>query len=153
MSEMSLKEVVHKELMVIQSASLSKDEVIHELGTLLYEKGYVTDANAFIDDVYLREEEGVTGIGQGIAIPHGKSMAVNQTTIAIAVLKEGIEWETLDGKLVKVIIMFAVKEEDADITHILLLQKVAMLLAHDEFIEQLVQIKDKDILYDLLTQS
>lgn len=153
MGEKLLKEVIRKELMVIRSTSKNKAEVIQELATLLYENDFVSDINSFVDDVYLRETEGITGIGQGVAIPHGKSIAVKQTAIAIAILEETITWETLDEKPVKVVIMFAVKEEDADMTHILLLQRIAILLAHDDFIQNLIQVDNKDNLYDLLTNS
>lgn len=153
MGEKLLKEVIRKELMVIRSTSKNKAEVIQELATLLYENDFVSDINSFVDDVYLRETEGITGIGQGVAIPHGKSIAVKQTAIAIAILEKTITWETLDEKPVKVVIMFAVKEEDADMTHILLLQRIAILLAHDDFIQNLIQVDNKDNLYDLLTNS
>ncbi|WP_057491506.1 PTS sugar transporter subunit IIA [Streptococcus orisasini] len=152
MSDILLDKVIHKELMVVMSSSKDKDEVIHELGNLLYQEGYTDDAQAFIDDVYLREKEGVTGIGQGIAIPHGKSEAVRTTTVAIAVLDNPIKWETLDGEPVKVVIMFAVRDSDSNTTHILLLQQVATLLAHDDFVKDLKKVKSVDALYELLAQ-
>lgn len=152
MSDILLDKVIHKELMVVMSSSKDKDEVIHELGNLLYQEGYTDDAQAFIDDVYLREKEGVTGIGQGIAIPHGKSEAVRTTTVAIAVLGNPIKWETLDGEPVKVVIMFAVRDSDSNTTHILLLQQVATLLAHDDFVKDLKKVKSVDALYELLAQ-
>lgn len=148
-----LDQVVHKELMIVPSASKTKDDVIHELGSLLFKQGYTSDEEAFIDDVYVRETEGVTGIGQGIAIPHGKSNAVNETTIAVAVLENEIEWETLDGKPVKVVIMFAVTDHDTNMTHILLLQEIAKLLAHEEFVDELVRVKSKDDLHELFTAN
>lgn len=153
MTEIDLKKVIHKDLMIIPSKSKNKAEVIKELGSLLSSNGYVNDAQEFIKDVYLRESEGVTGIGQGVAIPHGKSPSVKDTTIAIAVLENEIEWETLDSEPVKVVIMFAVKDIDATTTHILLLQQVAQLLAHDDFLKELVQVTNVDNLYQLLTKN
>lgn len=149
--EVSLERVVHKELMIVPSSSKNKDEVIHELGHLLYTEGYVTNERTFVADVYLREAEGVTGIGQGAAIPHGKSNAVRETTIAIAVLENEIEWETLDGNPVRVVIMFAVTDEDSNMTHILLLQEVAKHLAHEDFIEKVVKVASKEELFKLFT--
>lgn len=153
MTEIDLKKVIHKDLMIIPSKSKNKAEVIKELGRLLASNDYVNDAQEFINDVYLREAEGVTGIGQGVAIPHGKSPSVKDTTIAIAVLENEIEWETLDSEPVKVVIMFAVKDIDATTTHILLLQQVAQLLAHDDFLKELVQVTNVDNLYQLLTKK
>ena len=153
MTEIDLKKVVHKNLLVVPSKSKSKSEVIQELGNLLVSKGYVNDAQEFIKDVYLRETEGVTGIGQGVAIPHGKSLSLKNTTITVAVLEDEIEWETLDEQPVKVVIMFAVKNIDATTTHVLLLQQVAQLLAHDDFLNKLGEVKTVDNLYQLLTKT
>ena len=153
MTEIDLKKVVHKNLLVVPSKSKSKSEVIQELGNLLVSKGYVNDAQEFIKDVYLRETEGVTGIGQGVAIPHGKSLSVKNTTITVAVLEDEIEWETLDEQPVKVVIMFSVKNIDATTTHVLLLQQVAQLLAHDDFLNKLGEVETVDNLYQLLTKT
>ncbi|MDU6524678.1 MAG: PTS sugar transporter subunit IIA, partial [Enterococcus sp.] len=103
--------------------------------------------------VYLREQQGETGIGQGIAIPHGKSQAVQKTTVAIATLDKEIEWETLDGKGVEAIILFAVKDSDANTTHVLLLQQIAILLANDEFLTQLKAVTSVDELFDLIVNQ
>lgn len=152
MEKIELSKVIHQELMVVGTKAKSKAEIIEQLGLLLQEKGYVTSAEEYIKDVYLREEEGETGIGQGVAIPHGKSSAVKETTVAIAVLDQEIEWETLDGKGVKLIIMFAVKDSDANTTHVLLLQQVAILLANDTFIEAAKNVESVDALYQLITE-
>ncbi|MEO1773205.1 PTS sugar transporter subunit IIA [Candidatus Enterococcus ferrettii] len=152
MEKIELSKVIHQELMVVGTKAKNKAEIIEQLGRLLQEKGYVTSAEEYIKDVYLREEEGETGIGQGVAIPHGKSSAVKETTVAIAVLDQEIEWETLDGKGVKMVIMFAVKDSDANTTHVLLLQQVAILLANDTFIEAAKNVESVDALYQLITE-
>ena len=87
-----------------------------------------------------------------MAIPHGKSAAVKETTVAIAVLDKEIEWKTLDGEGVKVVIMFAVKDSDANTTHVLLLQQVAILLANNTFIEAVKNVESVDALYDLILE-
>lgn len=139
--------------MIINSQATDKDTILKELCLLLQEKQYINDYQSFLNDIYLREKEGVTGIGDGIAIPHGKSISVDETTVAIAVLKDEIEWETLDDQDVKVVILFAVKDTDATTTHIVLLQKVATLLARETFIKQLKNIENKEELYDLIINS
>lgn len=150
MEKIELNKVIHKELMIVDSNAKTKEAIIQELGDLLYKNGFVSNAKDFIDDVYLREEEGETGIGQGVAIPHGKSAAVEKTTVAIAILKQDIEWETLDGEGVKVVIMFAVKDSDANTTHVLLLQQVAILLANDQFINAIKKVTSVDELCNLV---
>ena len=149
----NLKKIINKDLMIINSQSTDKDTILKELCLLLQEKQYINDYQSFLNDIYLREKEGVTGIGDGIAIPHGKSISVDETTVAIAVLKDEIEWETLDDQDVKVVILFAVKDTDATTTRIVLLQKVATLLARETFIKQLKNIENKEELYDLIINS
>ena len=143
----NLKKIINKDLMIINSQATDKDTILKELCLLLQEKQYINDYQSFLNDIYLREKEGVTGIGDGIAIPHGKSISVDETTVAIAVLKDEIEWETLDDQDVKVVILFAVKDTDATTTHIVLLQKVATLLARETFIKQLKNIENKSNYY------
>ena len=147
--EIDLSKVIKKSLMIVQSHAQTKDDILKELSMLLEKEGVVNDWKEFLDDVYLREKEGITGIGNNIAIPHGKSKAVIKTTVAVATLENEINWETLDGKGVKVIILFAVQDTDATTTHILLLQKVAILLADDEFLESLKSVSTVDELYKL----
>ncbi|WP_422404167.1 PTS sugar transporter subunit IIA [Mammaliicoccus sp. JADD-157] len=149
----NFKKIINKDLMIINSQATDKDTILKELCLLLQEKKYINDYQSFLNDIYLREKEGVTGIGDGIAIPHGKSISVDETTVAIAVLKDEIEWETLDDQDVKVVILFAVKDTDATTTHIVLLQKVATLLARETFIKQLKNIENKEELYDLIINS
>lgn len=151
--EIDLSKIISKDLLIVDSVSQSKQEVLLELANLLEKKEYITNAINFLDDVYLRESEGITGIGNGIAIPHGKSKAVKKTTVAIAVLKNEINWETLDEKGVKVVILFAVQDTDATTTHILLLQQVAILLANDNFLDSLKEVSSVDQLYEIFVNE
>ena len=151
--EIDLSKIISKDLLIVDSVSKSKQEVLLELAKLLEKNEYITNAVNFLDDVYLRESEGITGIGNGIAIPHGKSKAVKKTTVAIAVLKNEINWETLDEKGVKVVILFAVQDTDATTTHILLLQQVAILLANDNFLDSLKEVSSVDQLYEIFVNE
>ena len=150
--EIDLSKIMSKDLLIVDSVSQSKQDVLLELANLLEKKEYITNAVNFLDDVYLRESEGITGIGNGIAIPHGKSKSVKKTTVAIAVLKNEIDWETLDEKGVKVVILFAVQDTDAT-THILLLQQVAILLANDNFLDSLKEVSSIDQLYEIFVNE
>lgn len=151
--EIDLSKIISKDLLIVDSVSESKQEVLLELANLLEKNEYITNAVNFLDDVYLRECEGITGIGNGIAIPHGKSKAVKKTTVAVAVLKNEIDWETLDEKGVKVVILFAVQDTDATTTHILLLQQVAILLANDNFLNSLKEVSSIDQLYEIFVNE
>ncbi|MBF8807410.1 MAG: PTS sugar transporter subunit IIA [Enterococcus lacertideformus] len=126
-------------------ASATKDEVLKELATLLLQNNYITDVNGFIKDVYTREEEGQTGIGNYIAIPHGKSPYADKIGVAIGVTENEIPWESLDGKGVKGIILFAVGDNNQGAQeHLKLLSLFAKKLGNDEVIKRLIQAKDKD---------
>lgn len=93
----------------------------------------------FKKDIYLRESEGTTGIGNYIAIPHGKSDSVTQVGIAIAKLDHEIEWETLDGKGVKLVFLFAVSNNhEYARNHMLLLADIARKLGNDEAVEKML---------------
>lgn len=80
-----MTQVIYEELLIIQSKAQTKRQILKELTKLMTDKGVITDTESFLDDVYQREAEGATGIGQGIAIPHGKSPSVRQTVIATSI--------------------------------------------------------------------
>ena len=123
----------------------TKDEVLKELATVLLQNHYITDVDGFMADIYAREEEGQTGIGNYIAIPHGKSPYVDRIGVAIGVTENEIPWESLDGKGVKGIILFAVGDDNEGAQEQLkLLSLFARKLGNDEVIEQLIQAKDAD---------
>ena len=123
----------------------TKDEVLKELATVLLQNHYITDVDGFMADIYAREEEGQTGIGNYIAIPHGKSPYVDRIGVAIGVTENEIPWESLDGKGVKGIILFAVGDDNEGAQeHLKLLSLFARKLGNDEVIEQLIQAKDAD---------
>lgn len=130
----------------------SKEEAINELTDLLVSDGAISDRAAFIADVWLREAEGSTGFENHIAIPHGKSSAVRQTTLAIGRTRQDIPWETLDGSQVRCIILFAVRLEDQNTTHIRLLSQVASALADDEVIARLLAENDPGNIIRLFSQ-
>ena len=144
-----INQVLTEDLISLDIKSRTKEGAITELTDLLVAHGDVIDKQGFIDDVIKRETEGMTGLGQGVAIPHGKSKAVKNTTLAIGISKNDIAWESLDNKPVNIIILFAVKDTDANTLHIKLLQKVAILLADETFIQRLHNIGSKKELISL----
>lgn len=153
MDNLDIKHIIKKELIITNLKGGDKESVIKELSHCLLKEGYLTDEETFVLDVLQREEEGITGLGNGIAIPHGKSEGVKFTTIAIGTTEKPIKWESLDNQPVNVIILFAVKKTDETTTHIKLLQKVAILLADDDLLIKLKQSKSKDDIYELLTSD
>lgn len=145
---MELIEVIDRELIKYNINADNKNDAIRKICELLYERDYISNVDGFYEDVIKREELGETGIGNGIAIPHGKSSCVNKNTIAIFKLDKEIEWETLDGKGVKVIILFAVQDDiESAKEHLRLLASVARKLGKEEIISSLLEAKNE---YDII---
>lgn len=127
---MEMKEFLSKKLIDLDLNVTTKKEAIYKLCERLYENNCITNVDDFMKDVYLREEEGETGIGQGIAIPHGKSENVIKTSLAIGRTKT-IDWEGEENQPVEIIILFAVRLVDNTSVHLKLLSQVASKLGHD----------------------
>ncbi|MFV0555939.1 MAG: PTS sugar transporter subunit IIA [Lactovum sp.] len=149
----SIIDVIDADLINLELKARNKNEVISELSQMLLEKEILKNKEDFIKDVFLREEEGMTGLGKGVAIPHGKSESVKKTSIVIGRVAKPIDWESLDDEPVNIIILFAVRNIDETTTHIKLLQKVAILLADEDFISQLQTVKTKEEMLTLLSKN
>lgn len=136
---MQVLDVLDERIIDLNAKANNKDEVLTLLAGKLKDAGYIDDVEGFKKDIYLRESEGTTGIGNYIAIPHGKSDSVTQVGIAIAKLDHEIEWETLDGKGVKLIFLFAVSNNhEYARNHMLLLADIARKLGNDEAVEKML---------------
>ncbi len=142
---MEIKEIIDPTIIKTNLNGKTKDEVLYELANRLYEQEYITDVGAFVKDIYLREAQGQTGIGNYIAIPHGKSAYVKKVGVAIGVTENEIPWETLDGKGVKGIILFAVGDDtEGAQKHLKLLSLFARKLGNDEVVERLIAAREID---------
>ena len=140
--KMEVKDIVDLETIKTNMSAKNKDDALKELTELLLLNGYITDADGFMKDIYVRESEGQTGIGNYIAIPHGKSNFVKKIGVAIGIIEEEIPWETLDGKGVKAIILFAVgNDNEGAQNHLKLLSLFARKLGNDEVVENILQAK------------
>ncbi|WP_317313582.1 fructose PTS transporter subunit IIA [Absicoccus porci] len=137
---MQVLDVLDERIIDLHAHANNKEEVLMLLSNKLKKAGYIDDVEEFKKDIYYRESLGQTGIGNYIAIPHGKSDSVTKVGIAVAKLDHEIEWETLDGKGVRLIFLFAVSNNtDYARNHMLLLADIARRLGNDEAVEQLLQ--------------
>ncbi len=148
---MDLAGVITSETINLEMVATTKEEAIRELTQMLFNAGKLAEMDAFIEDVNYRETLGVTGLGNGIAIPHGKSKFVKRTSLAIGRTKQSIEWESLDDKPVNFIILFAVTDVDKNSTHIRLLSQVATKLGDDEVCELLKIASTPEEIYNIFT--
>lgn len=139
---MKLQDVLDERIIDLHVQATNKEEALDALAQKLKDAGYIDNVTEFKKDIYLREAEGMTGIGNYVAIPHGKSNSVTQVGIAIGKLDQEIAWETLDGKGVKLIFLFAVSNDhEYARTHMRLLAEIARTLGNDEAIEELLQVQ------------
>lgn len=139
---MDLSKILDDRIICVDMVADSKDEAITFLSEKLNNAGYIDDVETFKKDIYYRESLGTTGIGDYIAIPHGKSDSVEKIGIAIGKLKHEIEWETLDDKGVKIVFLFAVSNnnEFAE-NHLMLLAEIATKLGNEQAIDKLLKAK------------
>lgn len=147
---MDFTQVLKENTMDLNMQAKNKDEALGKLMDLLDNAGVIKSKEGFLKDVMAREAEGSTGIGNFIAIPHGKSEHVEKISVAFGKLTAPIPWETLDGKPVKVIFLFAVPNDDnTNQNHLKLLSQLATTLAHEESQEQLLAAKDKEEVFNI----
>ena len=136
---MRITDLLDRRSIALDAKPASKKEALDTVIQLMIDSGKIKDAEAYRKEVYRREEEGTTGIGEGLAIPHGKSDSVTQVGIAIGKVQDEIEWETLDGNGVKLIFLFAVGNDNENAkTHLRLLAEVARTLGNDDAVEALL---------------
>lgn len=138
---MTVSDVLRNDRIELNLKSDTKEGALKELTELLYKSGALTDKEAFLNDVLARESISTTGIGNGIAIPHGKSANVLETTAAIGRCNKPLEWESMDDKPVNFIVLLAVNENDRTGVHVKLLSQMARKLASEETCKRLVDAK------------
>ena len=102
----------------------------------MVKSGRINDKEAYRRQVYAREEESTTGIGEGIAIPHGKCGAVDRPGLAAMVVKDGVEFDALDGEPVSLIFLIAAPDTE-DNVHLDVLSKLSVLMMDDDFANDL----------------
>ncbi|MDF9824339.1 PTS system fructose-specific IIA component [Breznakia sp. PF5-3] len=149
---MKVIDAIDERIIDLSMNTKNKKETIKALADKLHDAGYINDVGAFIKDIYEREAQGITGIGNYIAIPHGKSDSVTQVGIAIGKLNDEIEWETLDGKGVKLVFLFAVSNDhEYAKNHMKLLAEIATKLGNDEAVEKLNKMQEVSELREIFT--
>lgn len=147
---MKVNEILDNRIIDLSAHAADKKDILSQLSHKLQAAGYIDNAEEFQKDIYLREAEGCTGIGNYIAIPHGKSDSVTNVGIAIAKLDQEIEWETLDDKGVKLVFLFAVSNDTTYArNHMLLLADIARKLGNDEAVEQMLQARTMEDLHQI----
>ncbi|WP_296269960.1 PTS 2-O-a-mannosyl-D-glycerate transporter subunit IIABC [uncultured Enterobacter sp.] len=129
---MNLTTLTHSSAVCVQAHYASRDEAIRQLTMRLVALGNITDGDAFLTEVFHRESLGPTALGEGLAVPHGKSTVVKEAAFAVATLSKPLEWEGVDGpENVELIFLLAIPPAEAGSTHIQILTELTSRLADD----------------------
>lgn len=129
---MNLTTLTDYRAVCVKAQFTDRDRAIHELAMRLVDLGKISDADAFLAEVIHRESLGPTALGEGLAVPHGKSAAVKEAAFAVATLSEPLEWEGVDGpENVELIFLLAIPPAEAGSTHIEILTELTSRLAND----------------------
>ena len=127
----------------LNGSAAGKEDVLKKMVSLMVKSGKINDEQKYLDGVFKREEESTTGVGEGIAIPHCKSDAVDRPGLAAMILPDGVEFDSLDGQPVNVIFLIAAPDTE-DNVHLDVLSKLSMLLMDEDFINSLKAAKSVD---------
>ncbi|EFJ6795706.1 PTS 2-O-a-mannosyl-D-glycerate transporter subunit IIABC [Escherichia coli] len=130
---MNLTTLTHRDALCLNARFTSREEAIHALTQRLAALGKISSTEQFLEEVYRRESLGPTALGEGLAVPHGKTAAVKEAAIAVATLSEPLQWEGVDGpEAVDLVVLLAIPPNEAGTTHMQLLTALTTRLADDE---------------------
>lgn len=140
---MRITDLLDKRSINLNASPKSKNEALDMAVSLMAKSGKINDVESYRRKVYAREEESTTGVGEGIAIPHGKCDAVNAPGLAAMVIRDGVDFDSLDGEPVKILFLIAAPNTE-DNVHLDVLSKLSVLLMDEEFVEKLMSAADPD---------
>lgn len=149
---MRITELLDTKSIVLNAAPETKQEALDEAVALMQAGGKLSDTEAYRRQVYAREEEGTTGIGSGIAIPHGKCDAVKTPGLAAMVIPNGVEFDSLDGKPVHLLFLIAAPDTK-DNVHLEVLSKLSVLLMNKGFIEKLREARSVEEFLGIIDEA
>ena len=149
---MKITELLDRRSISLNGSPASKKEALDQMVALMVKSGKIRDEEAYREEVYHREEEGTTGIGEGIAIPHGKCDAVIRPGLAAMVIKNGVDFDSLDGEPVNLIFLIAAPNTK-DNVHLDVLSKLSMLLMDEKFVEDLKNAPTVDKFLEVIDRA
>jgi fructose-specific phosphotransferase system IIA component len=149
---MLITQILHPGCVKVPVESTDKEEAITELIDLLDTKGFFADRDEVVNSVISRERSQSTGTGAGIAIPHGKCSAVKKLVMAIGITQEPIEFDSIDGKPVKILLLL-VSPSNQSGEHIQALAMISRLMLHEDFRNSLANAATADEVYDLFNSE
>ena len=149
---MRITDLLDRRSIALDAHPASKQEALDAVIDLMAASGKINDKEAYKKQVYAREEESTTGIGEGIAIPHGKCDAVSKPGLAAMVVKDGVDFESLDGEPADLIFLIAAPNTE-DNVHLDVLSKLSMMLMDEDFSASLKNAKDVDEFLSIIDKA
>ena len=149
---MRITDLLSKDSIELNVTAKDKNDIIDKMTKLMLKTGKITDAEAYKKLVLKREEEGSTGVGEGIAIPHGKGDCVKEPGLVAMVVPHGVEYDALDGKPVNLLFMIAAPNT-SDNVHLDVLSRLSTMLMDTEFKNKLILAKSKDEFLNIINET
>lgn len=146
-------QVINEKLVDLAIEADSKMTAINVLAERINQEGRLHDYAGYVESVIERENLTTTGIGFGIAIPHGKSPYVKETTVAFGRLTDKVDWQSLDGENVGLVFLLAVPEECQGDQHLKIIAGLSRKLVHQEFRDTLQHAANDQEIVNLLNDS
>lgn len=147
---MILTEILQPACVKVPMASKDKESAITELIDLLSSSGHLLDRNSVLEAVMIREQTRSTGIGSGIAIPHGKCAGVKELVMAIGIISDPIDFDSIDHKPVSIIVLL-VSPMDRTGPHIQALARISRLLLDEELKAKMEKATSAAQVYELIS--
>ena len=149
---MRITDLLDARSILLDASPKSKSEALDQIVNLMVKSEKINDKEAYRKQVYAREEESTTGIGEGIAIPHGKCDAVTKPGLAAMVVKDGVDFDSLDGEPVTLMFLIAAPNTEDNI-HLDVLSKLSVLLMNEEFTESLRNAKTVEEFMNIINDA
>ncbi len=146
---MKIHEILNKDAIKIGVEAIEKEDALKELVTVLAKAKNIGDQKAIVKALIERESLGSTGIGQGIAIPHGKTDKVSELTAVMGISKTGVNFDALDGEPVYIFFLLIAPKDTAG-PHLKALAQISRLLRDTYFCELIRKCKTSQEVYDLI---
>ena len=149
---MKITDLLKKDSIDLNVEASNKEEILKKAVELMDKNGNITDKDKYLELVMKREEEGSTGIGEEIAIPHGKGDTISAPGLAAMVIPNGVDFESLDGKPVKLLFLIAAPNTK-DNVHLEVLSRLSTLLMDEKFRKELLNTKSKEEFLKIIDQA
>lgn len=149
---MTISDLLAAESINLNGTPAGKTEALNQCIDLMAKSGKIADVEKYRKGVFAREEEGTTGIGMGIAIPHCKSDAVTKAGLAAMVVKDGVDFESLDGTPAKIIFLIAAPNTE-DNVHLQVLSKLSVMLMDEQFTNSLINAGSVDEFLNIIDSA